>query len=164
MLARQVVLLTSSESFHPTQLLSRQRSTPVCPSTATLMDLLASVANKRLTAELNPFAATPTKNRGAGGVMVNQLPLSSNVPSREGSGCCEGNLPLRSRLPLFPPRLCVRFFPLPVTSHESSVTGSHPPVPNRTAQRPLPYAYNHCAILPSLRPGDRPLPLSWRPS
>src|SRR6266849_6615254 len=59
MLARQVVLLTSSESFHPSQLPSRQQSTAV-----------------------NPLAATFIKNRGGGGVMVNQLPLSSNVPTR----------------------------------------------------------------------------------
>src|SRR5713101_8320324 len=64
MLARQVVLLTSSESFHPSQLPSRQQSTAVNPLAATLMDLPASVANKRLTAELSPLAATLTKNKG----------------------------------------------------------------------------------------------------
>src|SRR6266849_506154 len=82
MLARQVVLLTSSESFHPSQLPSRQQSTAVNPLAATLMDFPASVANKRLPAELSPLAAPFTKNRGGGGVMVNQLPLSSNVPTR----------------------------------------------------------------------------------
>src|SRR5713226_853147 len=35
----------------------------------------ASVANKRLTAWLNPLDATLTKNRGRGAVMLNQLPL-----------------------------------------------------------------------------------------
>src|SRR6266850_961214 len=80
--ARQVVLLTSSESFHPVQLPSRQRIAPVNPLAATHVDLPASVANKRLTAELSPLDATLTKNRRGGGVMVNQLPLSSNVPTR----------------------------------------------------------------------------------
>ncbi len=80
--ARNVVLLTSSESFHPTQLPSRQRSTPLNPLAATLMDPPASVANKRLTADLSPLDATLTKNRGVGGVMVNQLPLSSNISTR----------------------------------------------------------------------------------
>jgi len=64
--ARQVVLLTSSESSHPTQLPSRQQSTPLNPLAATLVDLPASVANKRLTAELSPLDATLTKNRGVG--------------------------------------------------------------------------------------------------
>jgi len=87
MLARQMVLLTSSASFHPTQLLSRQQPTPVSPLAATLMDFPASVANKRLTAELSPLDATLTKNRGAGGVSVNQLPpvpafRRSNIPTR----------------------------------------------------------------------------------
>src|SRR6266850_3609555 len=82
MLARQVVLLTSSESSHPMQLPSRQQPAPLNPLAATLMDFPASVANKRLTAELSPLDTTLTKNRGGRGVMVNQLPLSSNVSTR----------------------------------------------------------------------------------
>jgi len=39
----------------------------VSPLEATLMDLLASVANKRLTAWLNPLDATSTKNIGGEG-------------------------------------------------------------------------------------------------
>src|SRR6266403_4111706 len=58
--------LIPSESSAPTQLLSRQHFVRVSPSAATLMDLPASVANKRLTADLNPLAATLTKNRGVG--------------------------------------------------------------------------------------------------
>src|SRR6267142_1932341 len=81
MLARQVVLLTSSESSDPTQLLSRQQSAPVSPLAATLMDLLASVANKRLTVVVNPLDATLKKTRGEVCVMVNQRPLSSNIPT-----------------------------------------------------------------------------------
>src|SRR5260370_16523926 len=50
-----------------TQLLSRRQPASISPLAATLMDLLASVANKRLTAELNPLDATLTKNRGVGG-------------------------------------------------------------------------------------------------
>src|SRR5260370_95615 len=49
-----------------TQLLSRRQPASLSPLAATLMDLLASVANKRLTAELNPLDATLTENRGVG--------------------------------------------------------------------------------------------------
>src|SRR5260370_39729777 len=66
MLPRQVVLLTPPKSSHPTQFLSRQQSAPVSPLAATLMDLPASVANKRLTVRLNPLDATLTKNQGWG--------------------------------------------------------------------------------------------------
>src|SRR6267378_8528723 len=79
MLARQIVLLTSSKSLHLTQLLSRQHFVRVSPLAATLMDFPASVANKRLTSGLSPLDATLTKNRGVGSVIVNQLPLFSNV-------------------------------------------------------------------------------------
>src|SRR5712692_7773055 len=72
---RHAVLLTPSnlcafarflreESSHPTQLLSRRHSVRVSPLAATLMDLPASVANKRLTVGLSPLDATLTKNRG----------------------------------------------------------------------------------------------------
>ncbi len=64
--ARHVVLLTPSEFSVATQLLSRQHFVRVSPLAATLMDLPASVANKRLAAELSPFDATLTKNRGVG--------------------------------------------------------------------------------------------------
>src|SRR6266481_947216 len=66
MLARQVVLLTPPKSSHPSQLLSRQQPAPVSPLAATFMSLPASVANKRLTAELSPLDATLTKNTGEG--------------------------------------------------------------------------------------------------
>ncbi len=46
------------------------------------MDLPASVANKRLTAGLNPLNATLTENRGEGGVMVNEL-ISKKAPFNE---------------------------------------------------------------------------------
>src|SRR5437762_3715974 len=42
-------------------------SSSLSPSTATLMDLLVSVADKRLTARLSPLDATLTKNQGRGG-------------------------------------------------------------------------------------------------
>src|SRR5882724_3482501 len=70
MRARQAVLPTPSESSVPTQLLSRQHFVRVSPLAATLMDLPASVANKRLTAELSPLDATLTKNTGGGGVLL----------------------------------------------------------------------------------------------
>src|SRR5713226_6450597 len=71
MRARQVVLLTPSRPSAPAPLLSRQHFVRVSPLAATLMDLPASVANKRLTAELTLLAATLTKNRGEGGIIVN---------------------------------------------------------------------------------------------
>ncbi len=58
------VLLTPPKSSHPSQLLSRQQYDPVSPLAATLMDLPASVANKRLTVGLSPLDATLTKNKG----------------------------------------------------------------------------------------------------
>ena|SRR5712664_4026241 len=66
MASRRAVILTLSRSSHPTQLLSRQQSAPISPLAATLMDLPASVANKRLTRLLSPLAATLTKNTGVG--------------------------------------------------------------------------------------------------
>jgi hypothetical protein len=72
MLARHAVLLTSPKSPHPSELLSRQQSTPVNPLAATLMDLPASVANKRLTAGLSPLNATLTKNGGEGALSTSQ--------------------------------------------------------------------------------------------
>ena len=71
----QVVLLTCSESFHPTQLLSRQHFVRVSPLAATFMVSPASVANKRLTVGLGPLDATLTRTRGRG------LQLSSEAVS-----------------------------------------------------------------------------------
>src|SRR5713226_5276058 len=65
MLARHAVLLTPPRSSHPRWSLCRQHSAPISPLTATLMGHLASVANKRLTAQLNPFRCnTYKKHRG----------------------------------------------------------------------------------------------------
>jgi len=63
---RYAVLLTPPKSSHPFQLLYRQQPATVSPFAATLMNLPASVANKRLTAWLSPLAATLTKNTGRG--------------------------------------------------------------------------------------------------
>src|SRR5882724_9955094 len=98
MSARQAALLTPPKSSHPTQFLSRQHFVRVSPLAATLMDLPASVANKRLTAELNPLDATLTKNRGVGGVIVNQLPPRLAVPT---SGRDDVQTWRRSDLPTF---------------------------------------------------------------
>ena len=76
MTARQVVLQTLPESSHPRPLLSRQYTAPVSPLAATLMDLPASVANKRLTENLNPLDATLAKNTGVG-----PHPLVLSVPT-----------------------------------------------------------------------------------
>src|SRR5580704_4329878 len=64
MLAHPAVLLTPSKSSRPTQLLSLQHSARVSPLAATLTNLPASIANKRLTQSLNPLDSTLTKNRG----------------------------------------------------------------------------------------------------
>jgi len=84
MLARQAVLLTSPESSHSSQLLSRQQSTPVNPLAATLMELHASVANKRLTVWLNPLDATLTKNGGWGGPALRRSDASDAGNLRRG--------------------------------------------------------------------------------
>ncbi len=49
-----------------TQLLSRQQTVSISPLAATLMNLLASVGNKRLTERLSPLDATLTKILGEG--------------------------------------------------------------------------------------------------
>ncbi len=59
--------------------------TPIAlsPSVATLFDLPASVANKRLTVWLSPLDATLTKNTGVGvSVMVNQESNKNHCPKR----------------------------------------------------------------------------------
>jgi hypothetical protein len=66
MLARQAALLTPTRSSHPRRLPSCQHIPHVNPLAATLMHLPASVANKRLTVELSPLAATLTKTGGGG--------------------------------------------------------------------------------------------------
>ena len=192
MLPRQVVLLTSSESYHPIQLPSRQRPAPLNPLAATLMDFHASVANKRLTPGLSPLAATLTKNRGVGSVIVNQLPLFSNAQT-----CLQGSFVLNCFHTLSFSVSCNSFAchsyencrvctndshsgtqackmaavkvssSSPSTSHQSrfaSHKSAHPPVPNGTGQRPLPYAYNYSGILPSSRSGGSLVPASWRSS
>src|SRR6266850_31749 len=121
MRARQVVLLTPSESSAPTQLLFHQHFVRVSPLAATLMDLPASVANKRLTAELSPFDATLTKNRGVGGVIVNQLPPRLAVPT---SGRDDVQTWRRSDLPTFRRSLLSLFAPR--MFHKSfAIKGSH---------------------------------------
>ena len=66
MSARQVVLQTPSRLPQPIPLLFCQHLVPVSPLAAALMDLPASIANKRLTPRLTPLDATLTKNRGVG--------------------------------------------------------------------------------------------------
>ena len=67
MFARQVVLLTPSESSRPKQLLSRQQYVPLSPLAATLMNSPVSVANKRLKLGLSSLDATLTKKWEGGG-------------------------------------------------------------------------------------------------
>jgi hypothetical protein len=66
MCARQAVLPTPSESSALHHLLSCKHLVRISPLAATLMDLPASVAYKRLTAELSPLDPALTKNRGWG--------------------------------------------------------------------------------------------------
>ncbi len=145
----QVVLLTSPESFHPTQLLSRQQPTPVTRLAATLTNSLASVANKRLTPGLNPLDATLTKNRGGGGVMVNQTSDEE----------CLSRATIRSDGPLFsfgskgPGTLG--------TNHELPAPA---PVPNRTAPCSFPWPIITVLSSSVFRLGERPFAPSWRSS
>src|SRR6266481_9162733 len=101
MLARQVVHLTPSKSPAPSQLLSRQHFVRISPLAATLMDLPASVANKRLTAELSPLAATLAKNRGVG--VPRGTPSSASVKIAVLSFHAVTNCPLfpREEQPLY---------------------------------------------------------------
>src|SRR6266481_3210632 len=98
MLARQVVLLTSSESFHPTQLLSRQRSTPVSPLTATL-----TKNRGRGVLWLTSFLCLPTFRAGRGAVAA-----KGTCPSALGFLCFLRVSALDSSL-----------YRSPVTSHQS---------------------------------------------
>jgi hypothetical protein len=82
--------LIPSESSAPTQLLSRQHFVRISPLAATLMDLPASVANKRLTAELSPLAATLTKNRGVGGAPLFARSDNDAHPEFANGGGAEG--------------------------------------------------------------------------
>jgi hypothetical protein len=93
--ACQAVLLTPPNSFHPRPLLSRQQLAPLTPLAATLMDLPASVANKRLAARLTPVAATLTKNRGVGSRLLFHALLNSFT------FFCTFLLPSKIQLPCF---------------------------------------------------------------
>src|SRR6266849_9480948 len=67
-----VVLLTPPKSTHPSRLLSRLGRALVSPLAGTLMDLPASVANKRLTGELTSLDATLTQK--VGGLSLTRIP------------------------------------------------------------------------------------------
>jgi len=66
MAARQVVLLTSPNSFHLPQLLSRQQSVPVTVFGINTYSIPTSVHSRELTERLSPLDATLTRNRGEG--------------------------------------------------------------------------------------------------
>jgi hypothetical protein len=80
MLARKVVSQTFPESLHLITLPSRQHRAPISPLSATLTNLLASVANKRLTENLTRLDATLTKNWGLGSAAAVKL---ANLPTRK---------------------------------------------------------------------------------
>ena len=116
------------------------------PLPATLMARPASVANKRLTSWLSSLDATLMKKGGGG--MANHRPLGYGVqigtPLQLWSG--DPN-PIRT----FRHSDIQTFRRLPFR-----------PVLNRTDDSPLPHLYCRCAILPSLRSGDRPFLPPWR--
>src|ERR1700730_15315163 len=111
MLARPVVLLTPRKSSHPSQLLSRQQLASASPLSATLMNLLASVANKRLTLGLSPLDATLTKAEGRA------YSSHSGTPRAR---------PLSPGLTTARPRTLHLLFPIPASPplHKSPVTKS----------------------------------------
>ena len=89
-----VVLLTLSQSPYPTPLLFCQQTAPINPLLATLMDLPASVANKRLTESLTLLDATLTKNTGVG--LLQRQTLAEGLSSTE-HGSSIGGLILQTR-------------------------------------------------------------------
>ena len=127
---RHAVLLTSSKSSHPTQLLSRRHSVRVSPLAATLMVFPASVANKRLTVGLSPLDATLTKDRGEGVLLlltrsVNQKP-SKRLVSRT-------TPPWRSSQPTCPGPVGITLspcLPYPLSPYPQSPCYHHPAAPN----------------------------------
>ncbi len=169
---------------HPTQFLSRQHIVRVSSLDATLMSSLVYVANKRLTIGLNPLDATLTKNTGEGGPFFPfwNSPLVNNpciqaLSFHALTHCpfCNSSLFTHMHVmggctpPHHPGGPLVHNDQLPAqlrfsASHESPVTGSHPPVPNCTDGHTLQRVYTPCAILPFLLSGDRPFLLPWRPS
>src|SRR5712664_1943647 len=145
---------------------------------ATLMSSLVYVANKRLTVGLNPLDATLTKNTGEGGpffpfwnsplvshpcIQALSFHALTHCPFCNSSlfthmhvmvGCAPLTTPAaRSFTTINSRRSCD--FPR-ATSHQSPVTGSHPPVPNCTDGHTLQRVYTPCAILPFLLSADRP--------
>jgi len=160
------------------------------PLDATLIVLPASVANKRLTVELNLLDATLTKNRGVGAPPA-ALRHSDSYPCKRFkrvsnlspvfSYSCSTHRLNGTRTSLFqstsyalfssrrgvPPPVLAIFSgslsrPSPVTSHQSRALP--PPVHNSTVDYTLPHVYCPRGILPSPRPGDRPFLLRRRSS
>src|SRR5712664_2692622 len=191
-------MLILSEHREPKDLSSLLpfRSQPIPPSSflphivrvssldATPMPPLVNVANKRLTAGLNPLDATLTKNTGEGCPFFPfwNSPLVSHpciqaLSFHALTHCpfCNSSLFTHMHVmgggypPHHPGGPHVHNDQLPAqlrfsASHESPVTGSHPPVPNCTDGHTLQRVYTPCAILPFLRSGDRPFLPPWRPS
>src|SRR5712664_124812 len=150
---RQVVVLTPPKSSYPRMSLSRQQSAPISPLAAILLKSPTSVANKRLTRLLSPLAATLTKNRGEGGVMVNQIPVGFNVPTCRRSDVSTfqrssvqsnprriGTRGRRLQASGFPP---VTNLPRPCRGHESPVTFSSIQCRNRVPLTPPPAQIVH---------------------
>src|SRR6266478_8741111 len=106
MCARQAAPFSPPNLSHLLALLSRQQGALVSPLAATLMDPPASVAYKRLTAELTPLDATLTKNRGWGVLWLTRHPtngvcpgfLVASLPTTHGSlSSCTLNSCLRKK-------------------------------------------------------------------
>ena len=132
----QLVLPSPPKSSHPRPLLSRQQHAPVSPLAATLMDLPASVANKRLTQKLSPLDSALTKNRGVGGAMVNQPPPAFNARSHNSQSGTRSPqcAPIRSGSSATGhPHLAV----LPLASNRHFVTSFHRCFPQPVDFQPL---------------------------
>src|SRR6266481_8413531 len=67
MLARQAVLLTSSESIHPTQLLSRQQSTPVSPFSCNTCGPPRKCCKQKTYGRTKSFKCNTYRKQGGGG-------------------------------------------------------------------------------------------------
>ena len=106
---------------------------PVNPLTATLMDLPASVANKRLTVWLNPLDATLTKNRGGGPAFLGGMP--SNPHS--GTHLTVAYLPLFSITSTMPILQLLSFDGLPSNGGVGT-----PPPQNLGRLSLIPYPYS----------------------
>jgi hypothetical protein len=123
----------------------RGLSIPLSLLDATLTRRTISVHSKGLTGNLTPLDATLTKNRGEGGTSF-----------RPKHYLCSPCLAILRSVPQ--DIATFRRSDLWTFGRVSEIS----PVPNRTADCTLLRIYSPCAILPSLRSGNRPVLPRWR--